>query len=232
MKIALQFSGGKDSLVLLDLMRKHWDKMTVYYCNSGDAFPETKAIIDAVKSIVPHFVEVQGKKKEVEAEHGWSSDLVPASTTPFGCMVEEKKQTLIDRYSCCYLSLMKPLHDRMREDGIKVIIRGQRNSDFPKSPIKDGEVVDGFKIFYPLANYTETDIFEYLEKNDIPIPRFYTEGMTSGGDCMHCTAWVEHGQAKYLNKFHPKEAKIVFDRLKTINSMIKEQYAPLEALGV
>ena len=41
-KIALQCSGGKDSLALLHLMWPFWDKLTVYWLDTGDSFPETE----------------------------------------------------------------------------------------------------------------------------------------------------------------------------------------------
>jgi len=226
-KVALQFSGGKDSLALLHLMQPYWNDLTVYYCNSGDTFPEIDQLIDAVKSIVPNFVEVKGRKPLVEQFHGWASDLLTPSSTHFGAMVGDEGPALTDRYTCCTLSLMEPMHERMHADEIEVIIRGQRNSDRLKSPVVSGQVHDGFEIYFPLADFTEEQVFAYLKEHGIPVPRFYTEGMTSGGDCLHCTAWLEHGQAKYLKKFHPQAAKVVFHRLEEIKKAADDKYKRL-----
>lgn len=219
-KAALQFSGGKDSLVLLHMMQPYWDNLTVYYCNSGDSFPETQELVDAIKSIVPHFIEVEGKKKQTEAIYGWPSDVVI-------CNQATEKQLVVDRFTCCYHSIMAPLHERMKQDGIQVILRGQRNDDAVKGPIKNGEMVDGFQIVYPLNDFSEEDVFSYLNRHAIPIPRYYTEGMRSAPDCMHCTAWLEHKQAKYVDKFYPTTAKVVFYRLNEIQKMVSEKYNEL-----
>lgn len=226
-KVALQFSGGKDSLALLHKMQPYWNDLTVYYCNSGDTFPEIDELISAVKSIVPNFVEVQGRQPLVEQIHGWASDLLTPSSTHFGAMVGDVGPALTDRYTCCFLSMMEPMHERMRADGIEVIVRGQRDSDRLRSPVGTGEFKDGFLIVYPLASFSEEDVFEYLKLHEIPVPRFYTEGMTSGGDCLHCTAWLEHGQAKYLTKFHPQAAKVVFHRLDEIKKAADDKYKRL-----
>lgn len=226
-KVALQFSGGKDSLVLLHLMQPYWSDLTVYYVNSGDSFPETDQLMAAVKALVPNFVEVQGRKPLVEQVFGWPSDVLSSSSTDFGQSLGEVGPKLVDRYKCCFHSIMEPIHERMRADGIEVILRGQRNTDKLQSPVRSGEVIDGFTIIFPLADLTEEQVFEYLNEHNIPIPRFYQEGMSSGGDCMSCTAWLEHGQAKYLNKFHPQTAKLVFQRLDEIKKATDEKYERL-----
>lgn len=226
-KVALQFSGGKDSLVLLHMMRPYWDDLTVYYCNSGDSFPETDELMAAVKSMVPHFVEVQGRRKLVEQFFGWPSDLITPSSTDMGQALGDTGPVLTDRYTCCFKSLMEPMHERMRADGIQVILRGQRNTDRLQSPVRSGEVRDGFTIVYPLADFTEQQVFSYLNDNDVPVPRFYLDGMTSGGDCLHCTAWLEHGHTKYLKKHHPEAAKVVFQRLEAIKQAADATYERL-----
>src|SRR5213076_1916096 len=115
-RIALQFSGGKDSLALLYLMRPFWDRLTVYWLDTGDAFPETAALVAEVEAMVPHFVTVHGIQPEVIAEFGLPSDLVPARSTPVGIAATGTGILIQDRYSCCLRSLMLPLHGRMRAD--------------------------------------------------------------------------------------------------------------------
>jgi 3'-phosphoadenosine 5'-phosphosulfate sulfotransferase (PAPS reductase)/FAD synthetase len=51
-KAVLQFSGGKDSLACLLLLRPWWDRLTVMWVNTGAAFPETLELMEAVRSRV------------------------------------------------------------------------------------------------------------------------------------------------------------------------------------
>ena len=63
-RIALQVSGGRDSLACFYLLKDAGllDKVTVYWVNTGDAFPETIEIMDLVRDMTPHFVEISGNQ--------------------------------------------------------------------------------------------------------------------------------------------------------------------------
>jgi phosphoadenosine phosphosulfate reductase len=220
-KVALQFSGGRDSLALLLLTKPIWHKLTIYFANSGDIYPETRALIDSVKAIAPNFVEVQGSSPEVHKEYGYPSDLLHMPTGWHNYIDSIDELKIIDRYTCCYKTIMEPLHKRMSEDGIKVILRGQRNSDEPKSVVKSGEVRDGFIITYPLADWTTNHVESFIRASGVPIPPFYAAGLTSTPDCMGCTAWLEHGSAKYLRAHYPDKAKTMEIKLKAIQVVVK-----------
>ena len=44
-RVALELSGGKDSVACLYLLRHQLHKITVYWLNTGDAYPETLDVI-------------------------------------------------------------------------------------------------------------------------------------------------------------------------------------------
>lgn len=201
-RVALQFSGGKDSIAVLYLLRPYWNRLTVYYCDSGDSFPETRELMDRVRAEVPRFCTVPGRQRDVVAVHGNPSDLVPSTSTFFGrTLAGDTGVPMIDRYACCHSSIMSPLHEKMVEDGITLIIRGQKLADDQQSPIKSGDVVGGVEVLFPIAEWTDSDVLSYIEMNDLPLPRFYTMGK-HGHDCMSCTAWLEKGQGAYMHKYH------------------------------
>lgn len=220
-KIALQFSGGKDSLAVLFLMRPYLDRLTVYFVNSGDAFPETLEFIEAIKKHIPHFVEVAGRKKEVEAEFGWCSDIVPCGSTSFGQMMGHDGPLLMDRYTCCFKSLMEPMYERMKADGITLIIRGQKNADDKKPPLRSGSSLDGFEFLYPIEDWTDEVLFKYLTDEGAPLPRYYADGMTSAPDCMHCTAWLEHKMPQYVKRYHATHYPKLMERLNRIAVVVQ-----------
>jgi len=221
-KIALQFSGGKDSLAVLHLMRPYWDRLTAYFVDSGDQFPEHLEAVRKVAALVPSFVVVDGRRREVEQTHGWPSDIVTSGSTPFGRMLGHNEPALVDRYTCCFLSIMKPMYERMKADGVTLIIRGQKNDDELKPPVLTGTLIDGFEILNPIENMTTEQVFAYLREVGATVPACYDEGATSAPDCMHCTAWLEHKGHKYVAKHHPQVAKEVTRRL----WIIKHAVAP------
>lgn len=218
-RIALQFSGGKDSLACLYLIRPFLDKVTVYWLNTGDTFPETLATMKKVRKIAPNFIEVSGNVLAVQKEFGIPSDIVPASGTLIGRMVGHETPLIQDRYSCCLLSSIKPMHERMIADKISLIIRGQRADDSLKAPISSGFVEAGIEYLFPIEDWSSGQVIKYLREQDAPIPRFY-QMLDEAPDCMTCSAWWEKGAAKYLKRYHHEQYTEVQRRLDIINDAV------------
>jgi phosphoadenosine phosphosulfate reductase len=221
-RIALQFSGGKDSLALLYLMRPYWDRLTVYWLDTGDAFPETRETIKQIAGlIVPHLEIIYGNQPGVIEQFGIPSDLVPANSTPIGIAAKGGGVLIQDRYSCCMRSLMLPMHERMVKDGITLIIRGQKASDMMRSPLKSGDVENGIEYLFPLQDWDDKRVFDYLRKQGVEIPRFY-EIMSASPDCMSCSAYWEDGRAAYLKQYHTQAYEEYQRRLNAISSATAE----------
>lgn len=218
-RIGLQFSGGKDSLACLYLLRPYWDRLTVYWLNSGDVFPETAHLIEQVRRQVPQFAEIAGNVRDVQARFGIPSDIVPASSTPLGRMVGHAAPLIQDRYSCCFKTVMEPMHLRMIADGITLIIRGQRADDKLKAPIRSGTVDAGIEYLFPIEDWTARMVIAYLREQDAPVPRFY-QVLGSAPDCMSCSAWWDEGRANYLKRYHHDAYLQYQARLDTINAAV------------
>lgn len=215
-RIALQVSGGRDSLACLYLMRDHWDRMTVYWVNTGATFPETLDVMEQVRTMVPRFIEIDGRQPEVITAYGMPSDIVPASHTAIGIMGSNGDGPLMqDRYSCCANVIMLPLHRRMIEDGITLIVRGQKGSDHLKGPLQSGATSEGIEYLFPIENWTTAQVMAYLGSQDAPVPRFY-EMMDGAPDCMNCSAYWEAGAASYLKRYHHEAYQDVQRRLDVI----------------
>lgn len=223
-RIALQFSGGKDSLACLYVMRPWLDRITVYWLNTGRVFPETVQTVEAVKAFIPHFVEIKSDVDAVHAQFGMPSDIVPASATPLGRLVGHGKPAIQDRYSCCFQVVMRPLHERIIADGATLIIRGQRNDDPLKPALRSGMVDAGIEYLFPVEDWSTRQVMDYLRQHNAPIPRFY-EMLDEAPDCMTCTAWWEKGVSKYLRRYHGDAYKDVQHKLETIRAAVDDHIA-------
>lgn len=220
-RIALQLSGGKDSLACLYLLRPYLDRITVYWLNTGRAFPETVQTINAVREFIPNFVEITSDVDTVHRQFGIPSDIVPASGTGIGQMVGHDAPLIQDRYSCCFATIMRPMFERMVADGITLVIRGQRNDDELKPAVRSGMSEFGIEYLFPIEDWTAKQVLDFLNTKMAPIPRFY-EMLDEAPDCMTCSAWWEKGAAKYLKRYHHPAYLDLQGRLDAINRAVSE----------
>lgn len=216
-KVAFQFSGGKDSLAALWYLHDFWDQMVVYWLDTGDAVPEVKKFIEATLEVVPDSRIIHHDVHKFWDSMGWPSDLMPADFTRMGQDVLGGTAALISsREACCVNNLMLPLHQRMLDDGITLIIRGQKNSDLRKGQLRSGDVLEGIEYLYPIETWADEDVYEFLDVNGIPLPDYYNF-LAASPDCLHCTAYWEEGRGVYLKERHPKVYSTVKARLSYIH---------------
>jgi len=218
-RVALQFSGGKDSMACLFVLKPWLDRITVYWVNAGDPLPETVEAINACRPLIPHFVEIQSDVKGWRGEHGMPSDLVPTFATPIGRMFGMAEVKVVDRFSCCMANVMMPMYQRMKADGVTCIIRGQKDCDAQKVPLRSGDVSDGFEFFYPIERWSHADVLAYLKAQGAPLHPCYEHGEI-GVDCAHCTAWWDESHFEFIRKRHPGLHLAVMRDVRTIANMV------------
>lgn len=221
-RIAFQFSGGRDSTAALYLLRPYWDQMTVYHLDTGDQFPETRAVVEAVELDVP-IVRILSDVFKVRADHGYPSDIVPVDSTELGRKVSGREAQLQSRYDCCARALMIPMHDRMLADGITLLVRGQRDDEYASPPLRSGDAADGFEVLYPIQSWTGSDVSAYLVENKLPLAPFYERGMRRAPECMGCTAWWDEGRAAYMRDHHPDAYASFSRRINIVRAEINHQ---------
>lgn len=227
----LQFSGGKDSLAMLFLMQPHWDQLTVLWVNTGAAYPETIALMDRVRALVPHFHELKTDQPASIERNGYPVDVVPIRHTNFGHGVEGGTRIKIRPYfQCCGENIWEPLQAFCKFSGVATVIRGQRNDERMTGQLRDGDERDGIVYLMPLQNWTEEDVFKFLRSNDIPIPDHYSMTGTSL-DCMGCTAFLhEIGVHQWLKAKYPEKHAESQAKLHQINQAIESEMVYLRAV--
>jgi 3'-phosphoadenosine 5'-phosphosulfate sulfotransferase (PAPS reductase)/FAD synthetase len=221
---ALTFSGGKDSLACLYLLRPWWGRVTVMWANAGDPYPETVEQMERVRQLVPHFVEVAGPGyiRGHGPEQTFPADMVPLTATTIGREIEAAapRFKIHSRFDCCTSNWWLPLHNKVNELGVDLMIRGDRDSEALTNPwIRGGKNPSGGSYLIPLRYWSKDDVFAYLRAEGVEIPRSYDYGMGSL-DCLHCTAWLNESgnKLRYLRDFHPEVSVEYERRLRLIQS--------------
>lgn len=200
---ALQFSGGKDSLACLYLLREHLDRITLYWVNTLDQCPETVAVVDQVRAWVPNFVEVRVDAGAWRKQNGDPVDAVPASAHMLGVAYGMSDIRLSNRFDCCFHNLMKPMHDRMVADGVDAVIRGTKLADTGRIPF-EGQT-GHYEVLLPIKHWSHEQVFQYLREVGAPCNPVYDhfKGI-SAPECISCTAWWDDGKSAYLKALHPE----------------------------
>lgn len=225
--VAFQFSGGRDSVAALYLLRQWWARMRVYHLDAGDQFPELRDVVEAVGREVPITV-IPGRVLAVRENRGLASDVVPVDNSLVGRMISGREVKIISRYECCYLSLMEPMHERMRQDGATLIVRGQRDEEYAHPPMRSGDQDGGFEVLYPIQEWLAAEVDAYIDRNRLPVAPFYARGMRRAPECMGCTAWWDEGRAAYLRDYHPVHFEALRKNMGVVRGEIQRQLAMME----
>ena len=228
-RVALHFSGGKDSLACLYLLRPFLAKyITVYWLNTGDGCPETLEVIDQVRQWVPNFIEVRTDVKAWRAEFGDPSDMAPASAHTLGVAYGMSDSKLVNRFDCCWFNLMLPMHARMKRDGVDAVIRGTKLCDTGTVPA-EGSTAD-YDVILPIKDWSHGQVFDYLRSAGSPENTIYENYKgASAPECLTCTAWWDDGKAGYLRDKHPEQFAVYQSKLKAIKVKVLKHLDELNA---
>ena len=217
-KIALQFSGGKDSLATLYWLEPYWDKVDVIWGNPGNPYPEVVEFMRGIEKLVPNFIEVRGNQPAYIKSEGYPTDILPYEFMPnMGILTGKDYGKMVPFQLCCAANLWGPLLGFMRSQGYTGVIRGQKKCDAQQNYHNhSGNTIDGIEYYYPINDWTDSMVFAYLGDRT---PEYYRRGLQTSLDCMNCTAWLKEnkGMLKDLERNYPEtaaEIKPIFLKLR------------------
>lgn len=225
-RIALSFSGGKDSMACLYMLRDELPRIHVYHVDTGDFLPETVEVVERVRAMCPNFTTIETGVAGWISENGLPTDLLPFSSHPLGRAIGQERVRLSARYDCCFANVMWPLLERIRADGMTLLIRGTKTADMPHMPVVDGDVMVGVEFCYPIQGWSDQEVLDYLRQVGAPISRVYDYAKSSL-DCATCPAWWTDKRAAYLRRNHPALHETYRQRLGVILEELRPSMAAL-----
>ena len=226
-KVALLFSGGKDSLACLYLCKPWWDKLEVVWINTGKNFPEVEKFMEDIKAMVPHFIEVKTNQDAFIKWYGHPTDVVPVKCDVNGRVfsTEPVRRKLVSKYECCANNIWQGIQKYMTETDCTGFIKGQRNSDHDQAPWVTNFTSGDRKceMYYPVANWFEEEVLHYLHKQCEKLDeRFLLDH--SSLDCWDCTAYwgALPNRLIYMKKHHPEKYEHVVHILNDIKRDVED----------
>ena len=195
---AVSLSWGKDSIVMLDLVRKHCKNTLVLYANTKCEYPETykyrdEMLIGYFKGI--NYVETEPIKTfwECVEEYGFPE-------------IRTNKKGKYRQPKCCLFLKERPLMRKEKELGVDCVFMGLQATESMHRRLlllRMGEYYFNKQqkrnIVLPLAIWNNQDVWEYAELNNIPMNPIY-EKMDRNG-CMFCTGFKNW--QKVMSKYNP-----------------------------
>jgi len=186
-RIAVAWTGGKDSTVVLDVWRQILAGSRVLAVNldTGCKFPEILTLRD-----------------RLAAE--WSLDLHILRPDPADIPAVIAK----DRIACCRALKVMPLKRGLERLGIEALLTGVRADENPNrqdtAPLEDR---DGYTQVNPIVSWTEMDVWAHTLARGLPYCTLYAEGYRSLG-CMPCTKKSAPGLSERSGRDQEKEARM------------------------
>lgn len=239
--VYVSFSGGKDSTVVLDLVRKLHPEIPAVFCDTGLEYPEVREFVKTIDNV--EWLKPKMTFKDVIETYGYpaiskevSQQIWEALTLNPECKtVEKRKQQIAKKWQpfiqdknapqlshrCCDILKKNPAKVYERRTG-RMPITGVMAAESrlrKQHWLRHGCISFTAKRTQckPLSIFTEEDIWEYINKTGIKICPVYDSPLIDRTGCIFCLFGQHRDNGKkfrHLKETHPKLFTYCMETLK------------------
>jgi len=175
-RFVMTSSFGMEGCALIDMYARHGKPLTVIYLDTMFFFPETYELRDRLIERYPHL------------------EFVNRGTT---MTPEEQAKTYGDNLwkrdpdQCCKIRKVDPMVDALAGvDAWVTALRRSQSITRANLKVVDWDWQYQLVKICPLAAWERSEVWEYIQKNDVPYNELHEKGYPTVG-CTHCTSKVE-----------------------------------------
>lgn len=173
---------GAEDMVLMDLIVKHARSIEIFTIDTGRLPAETYELISVA-------MDKYGKCIKVFFP---DTDSVEAYIKKYG--PNGFYQSVDLRKSCCHIRKVIPLQRALsgKNSWITGLRKGQAVTRKDVLPY-EWDRINLLKKYNPLYNWSESEVWDYIEKHSVPYNKMHKQGYPSIG-CAPCTRAVQRGE--------------------------------------
>jgi len=204
-KFVTTFSGGKDSIVLLDLVQRNLkpDQFVVVFGDTGMELSDTYAAVEKAKEHYPH-LHFETAKSPFSASESWNLFGPPGRKMRWCCTVHKSVPTMLKLQELC----------REGENIFALVFDGVRAEESERrshySELSNGKHINQVNCS-PIFKWNTGEIFLYILSRDILFNKAYRYGSNRVG-CTICplsSGWRD----SICNFVYPDELKPLLDQV-------------------
>ncbi len=174
----IAFSGGKDSLVVLEIVRAARPDTIAVFCNTGNEYPETVAYVRTFSDVI----------ETVPEKSFWQC------VKEYG-LPEHKAKGKRHGSACCFWLKEKPANDYYKQEKTDLCFTGLTAGESHQRTMMLGHMGayylykkgNYFKC-HPIWNWSEQDVWDYITFKGLRYNPIYDMGIPRCG-CRYCTAY-------------------------------------------
>ena len=197
-------SGGKDAVALLHLCAPWRDRIKALWLNVGYPYPETEAFIrGSAERLGFDLVEAKSDIRATWPERGIPAPVAASKLAPW----QSDPPIKVQLWEACCQSRGEEFFaaEVERTEGRGVCcLSGARACDGVPGVIQS--VAPGNLVrVAPMSDWTDAEVWAFLEAEGAELPRSYSAGLQSGLDCRICPA-MDRDEREYLRRADPEAA--------------------------
>lgn len=186
--VALATGFGAEGCVLIHMLASIDKRARIFYLDTDLLFAETYKLLEQLEA--RYGVHIERKSTQLSLN---------AQASQYGEALWEREPDL-----CCSLRKVEPLREVLK--GLQAWITGiRRDQSIARATARIVERDQKFDLIKinPLATWSASDVWSYINKHDVPYNRLYDSGYTSIG-CRPCTTVVQIGEDARAGRWRGK----------------------------